>query len=301
MLGAICGDVIGSIYEFNNTKNYHFPLLTKESTYTDDSILTAAVAMWVYTDNTHSYDSLERTLRKIALSSDFENPMGGYGSGFLTWLNDPYGCALPKYVQHNIKDLPEPVYQWGRPYNSCGNGSAMRVSSVGWFYDTLEETEYVAGISARITHSHPEGIKGAQAIAAAIWLARTGKSKEEIKEYIVLKYGYDLSKDWKYWHKSYRWDGTCQGTVPQALICFFESKDYIDAVRKAVSLGGDSDTLACITGSVAEAYYGGVPDVLLNKILPKVNQRIKDIVRGFAYCAKQYDKILSVRAKELLK
>ena len=143
----------------------------------------------------------------------------------------------------------------------------MRVSAVGWFFDTLEETERVAKISAEITHNHPEGIKGAQATAAAIWMARNGKTKEEICAYIEQAYGYDLHKTWSYWHPIYGWEDSCQGTVPQALICFLDSTDFEDAIRKAVSLGGDSDTLACITGGVAEAFYGGVPKEMAERVM----------------------------------
>jgi ADP-ribosylglycohydrolase len=292
MLGAICGDVIGSVYEFNNTKDYDFPLLTKESSYTDDSIMTAAVALWIMNDPEHTYWQLDRLMHKVANMQDFKHPMGGYGSNFQAWL---YGkqWTLPEYVHYDIPDLPDPRYchpevGCGHPYNSCGNGSAMRVSPVGWAFDTLEETERVAGISARITHSHPEGIKGAQSTAASIWMARKGKTKEEIRDYISAKYGYDLSKSWDYWHKNYHWDATCQGTVPQALICFLESTDFIDAIRKAVSLGGDSDTLACITGGIAEAYYS-IPECLLQDVLPHVNHII---VRWVCDCCTDYKEFL---------
>ena len=146
----------------------------------------------------------------------------------------------------------------------------MRVSAVGWFFDTLEETERVAAISAAVSHNHSEGIKGAQATAAAIFLARTGKTKEEIRAYIEERFGYDLHKNWEYWHPLYYWEDSCQGTVPQALICFLDSRDFEDAIRKAVSLGGDSDTLACITGGVAESFYGSVPDEMRTRVLSRL-------------------------------
>ena len=158
----------------------------------------------------------------------------------------------------------------------------MRVSAVGWFFDTLEETERVAKISAEITHNHPEGIKGAQATAAAIWLARGGKSKEEICSYIETRFGYDLRKTYAYWHPIYGWEDSCQGTVPQALICFLDSTDFEDAIRKAMSLGGDSDTLACITGGVAEAFYGGVPKEMAERVLEKVPVTFKRILDAIA-------------------
>jgi ADP-ribosylglycohydrolase len=158
----------------------------------------------------------------------------------------------------------------------------MRVSAVGWFFDTLEETERVAGISAAITHNHPEGIKGAQATAAAIFLARTGKTKEEIRDYIEKTYGYDLHRTWEYWHPIYDWESSCQGTVPQAIIAFLDSTDFEDAIRKAVSLGGDSDTLACITGGIAEAFYKEIPEAMADRVQARFPQefvKVLDAVR----------------------
>jgi len=158
----------------------------------------------------------------------------------------------------------------------------MRVSAVGWFFDTLEETKRVAAISATITHNHPEGIKGAQATAAAIWMARSGKTKEEIRDYIEKTYGYDLHKTYEYWHPFYRWESSCQGTVPQAIICFLDSENFEDAIRKAVSLGGDSDTLACITGGIAEAYYKEIPKEMACRTsvpFPKIFNKILDAMR----------------------
>jgi ADP-ribosylglycohydrolase len=154
----------------------------------------------------------------------------------------------------------------------------MRVSAVGWLFDTLEETERVAAISATITHNHPEGIKGAQATAAAIFLARTGKSKYEIRDYIEKTYGYDLHKTWEYWHPIYHWEDSCQGTVPQAVIAFLDSTDFEDAIRKAVSLGGDSDTLACITGGIAEAFYRQIPKEMVDHVQALLPQAFVDIL-----------------------
>ena len=167
------------------------------------------------------------------------------------------------------------------PYNSWGNGSAMRVSAVGWAFDTLEETENMAKLSAEITHNHIEGIKGAQATAAAIYLARTGNSKKEIKEYIEKKYGYDLEKSWDYWHPIYKWESSCQGTVPQAIIAFLDSADFEDAIRKAVSLGGDSDTLACITGGIAEAFYKKIPSEFAKRVWEKLSDEFRDIIQWY--------------------
>ena len=259
MLGAIIGDTIGSAYEFHNTKDYEFDLFLSNSAYTDDSVMTMAVAYWLLKDKAHSYQGLEDIMVKFG--EKYPCPMGGYGGGFYTWLFEPDGL-------YNFDDrygaAPYESKTGRHPYGSWGNGSAMRVSAVGWFFDTLEETERVAAISAAITHNHPEGIKGAQATAAAIFLARTGKTKDEIRDYIEKQYGYDLHKTWDYWHPIYRWDSSCQGTVPQAMIAFLDSCSFGDAVRKAVSLGGDSDTLACITGGIAEAFYKDIPKVFID-------------------------------------
>jgi ADP-ribosylglycohydrolase len=156
----------------------------------------------------------------------------------------------------------------------------MRVSAVGWFFDPLEETERVAAISSAITHKHPEGIKGAQATAAAIWMARNGKDKEEIRDYIEKTYGYDLRKTYEYWHPIYHWESSCQGTVPQAIIAFLDSTDFEDAIRKAVSLGGDSDTLACITGGIAEAYYKEIPKHMAERTMRIFPQIFNDVLEG---------------------
>ena len=271
MLGAIIGDTVGSIYEFNNTKEYGFRLFNSESEYTDDSIMTMAVARWLLDDPAHSYQGLEDAM--VAFAKAFPCPMGGYGTGFYYWLFRP---ELLRAFDGRYGESPYVSRSGRHPYGSFGNGSAMRVSAVGWFFDTLEETERVAAISAAITHNHPEGIKGAQATAAAIFLARNGKSKEEIRDYIEKTYGYDLHKSWEYWHPIYDWESSCQGTVPQALIAFLDSTDFEDAIRKAVSLGGDSDTLACITGGVAEAFYGDIPkemkDTVMNLLPPEFKQ-----------------------------
>ena len=273
MLGAMIGDTVGSSYEFNNTKEYDFRLFDSESNYTDDSVMTMAVARWLLDDPGHSYQGLEDSM--VAFAKAFPCPMGGYGTGFYYWLFRPQSL---RPFDDRYGDSPY-VSRTGRhPYGSFGNGSAMRVSAVGWFFDTLEETERVAAISAAITHNHPEGIKGAQATAAAIFLARTGKSKEEIRDYIEKTYGYDLHKTWAYWHPIYDWESSCQGTVPQALIAFLDSTDFEDAIRKAVSLGGDSDTLACITGGVAEAFYDDIPKAMKDKVMSLLPPEFKQIL-----------------------
>ena len=238
MLGAIIGDTVGSVYEFNNIKIIDFPLFSVKSNYTDDSIMTMAVASWLLNDSQHTMETLEEAF--LSFAKKYPCPMGGYGGMFFRWL----------FKSKNIRE----------PYNSWGNGSAMRVSAVGWMFDTLEETEHVAGLSAAITHNHPEGIKGAQATAAAIFMARSGKSKEEIRDYISTKYGYNLNRTCDEIRPVYDWDASCQGTVPEAMVAFFDSTDFESAIRLAVSLGGDSDTLACITGGIAEAFYKDIPD-----------------------------------------
>ena len=273
MLGAIIGDTVGSAYEFHNTKDYDFTLFLGNSAYTDDSVMTMAVAYWLLKDKGYSYQGLEDAM--LLFGNNCPCPMGGYGGGFYRWLFQP--DALKRYGA-----TPYESKTGRHPYGSWGNGSAMRVSPVGWFFDTLEETERVAAISAAITHNHPEGIKGAQATAASVFLARSGKTKEEIRSYIEDAYGYDLHKSWEYWHPIYGWEDSCQGTVPQAIIAFLDSSDFEDAIRKAVSLGGDSDTLACITGGIAEAFYKEIPRFMaerVTKVFPQEFNRILDRVR----------------------
>ena len=277
MLGAITGDTIGSAYEFHNTKDYNFTLFLGNSAYTDDSVMTMAIAYWLLKDKEHSYQGLEDIM--VMFGEKCPCPMGGYGGGFHTWLFHP--VDLYNYDDQYGKAPYES--QTGRhPYGSWGNGSAMRVSAVGWFFDTLEKTERVAAVSAAITHNHPEGIKGAQATAAAVFLARSGTSKEGIRDYIERTYGYDLHKTWDYWHPVYGWEDSCQGTVPQALIAFLDSSCFEDAIRKAVSLGGDSDTLACITGGIAEAFYKEIPKAMADRVarpFPTIFNKILDAVR----------------------
>ena len=267
MLGAIIGDIAGSAYEFHNTNDYNCNLFPKGSNFTDDTVMTMAVASWLLKDPERTHKALEDEMVRFA--NEFKCPKGGYGGGFRRWL----------FLTEERK-----------PYNSWGNGSAMRVSSVGWFFDTLEETERVAEISASITHNHPEGIKGAQATAAAIFLARTGKSKEEIRDYIEKRFGYDLHKTYADWYGHYDWDESCQGTVPQAIICFLESEDYEDAIRKAVALGGDSDTLACITGGIAEAFHGYIlaemADAAYERIPDSFRNLISDFEKASAYVSR---------------
>lgn len=262
MLGAIIGDTIGSVYEFHNIKTTHFPLFDPRSNYTDDSVMTMAVADWLLTDPQHGMDTLETSFLNFA--QKYPCPMSGYGPGFYRWLFEPETFVEGK--RH--------------PYNSFGNGAAMRCSANGWMFDTLEETERVAGLSAAITHNHPEGIKGAQSTAAAIFMARNGKSKEEIRDYISTKYGYNLNRTCDEIRPVYDWDSSCQGTVPEAMVAFLDSTDFESAIRLAVSLGGDSDTLACITGGIAEAFYKNIPDSIALKIWELIPEDFKAIFRA---------------------
>lgn len=236
ILGAIAGDVIGSVYEFNNTQTTDFPLFKRETTFTDDTVMTIAIA------------------DAILHNKDFSQTILDYGKRY---PNRGYGTSFFKWLAH---DTPAP------PYNSWGNGSAMRVSAVGFAYNDLDTVLKKAEKTAVVTHNHPEGIKGAQATAAAIFLARTGKKKAEIKAYIEQKFGYDLDFTLDEIRPTFPFDESCQGTVPQSIVAFLESTDYDSAIRLAISLGGDSDTIACITGGIAIAFYKEMSQVIVDKI-----------------------------------
>lgn len=250
LCGAIAGDIIGSVYEWHTTKNTDFYLFTLSSKFTDDTVMTVANADWLLTG-----DSL------LGVMQDYGNryPHAGYGGMFRSWLRE---------------DEP-------KPYNSFGNGSAMRVSPVGWAFDTLEETLEAAKQSAEITHNHPEGIKGAQATSACIFMARTGKSKQEIKDYIEKRFGYNLSRTCDEIRPTYDFDVTCQGSVPESIIAFLESTDFESAIRLAVSLGGDADTMGAITGGIAEAYYGGVSEHIRKEVLKRLPNEFIVVMQKF--------------------
>lgn len=266
MYGAILGDIIGSPYEFDaGEKTKEFPLFSENSVWTDDTVMTVAVADAFLTAG---LDASEEILRQQLVKSlrfyGKRFPKAGYGLRFWKWL-----------------------HSWRpKPYFSCGNGSAMRVSSVAWLYNDLETVRRAARISAEVTHNHPEGIKGAQATAAAIYLARTGCTKEDIKDYIVREFGYDLSRTCDEIRPGYHHIQTCQETVPEAITAFLEGESFEDVIRTAVSLGGDCDTVAVIAGSVAEGFYG-VPEELketCRKILPVALLRILQVfeMRNFS-------------------
>lgn len=250
MIGAIAGDIIGSVYEFDNIKTTDFDLYQQASTYTDDTVLTVAIASSILT-------SIPYAVSLRAFGRAF--PLAGYGGSFINWIwSDDAG-----------------------PYNSWGNGSAMRVSPVGFAFDSEEEVLCEAENTAKVTHSHPEGIKGAQATALAVFMARTGETKEAIKNQITRRFGYDLDRKLDDIRTYYTFDVSCQGTVPQAVIAFLESDDFEDAIRKAISIGGDSDTLACITGAMAQAYYKQIPLDIVAEACKRLPQKLLDIVDQF--------------------
>jgi ADP-ribosylglycohydrolase len=255
MLGAIAGDVIGSVHEGAGTKTKDFPLFVEGSCFTDDTVLTVAVAEKLLRGGEY-VDLFHAAVR--------EYPLAGYGGTFIRWAG------------HGKRE----------PYNSWGNGSAMRVGPVAWAFDSLDDVLSEAERSAAVTHNHPEGVKGAQATAAAVFLARTGHDKAAIKSHIEAEYGYDLSQTLADIRPAYRFDVSCQGSVPQSIIAFLESADYEDAVRNAISLGGDADTMAAIAGAIASAYYGGVPDHIRGPVLQRLDDRLMGVLTEFEqrYC-----------------
>ncbi len=261
MYGAILGDIIGCPYEFDRgEKRKDFgPLFIDESAFTDDSVMTVAVAEGLM--NAIETDS-DECIRKSIIDSmkkwGKKYPYAGYGSRFIRWvLSDD-----------------------SQPYGSYGNGSAMRVSAAGWLFDTLEETRHAARLTAEVTHNHPEGIKGAEAVAAAIYLARTGVSKEEIKEYVTREFEYDLTRTLDEIRPTYFHRESCQKTVPEAITAFLEGENFEDVIRGAVSLGGDCDTLTCIATGIAEAFYG-LPEDMRGECRKRVNKDMLEILDRF--------------------
>lgn len=252
MLGAIAGDMIGSVYEFDNRRTKEFPLFVEATAFTDDTILSVAVADVILQGGDYALAFKDYYQR-------YPNPMGSYGARFHQW------AASEKL----------------EPYNSWGNGSAMRVSPVGFAGETLEAVLHEAERTAAVTHNHPEGIKGAQATAAAIFLARTGNSKAHIRAYITRTFGYDLNRTIEAIRPTYTFNESCQETVPEAMVAFLDAADFEDAIRNAVSLGGDSDTLTCITGGIAHAFYGSVPDAIAQQVWARLDEPLGNIVRAF--------------------
>lgn len=260
MYGAILGDIIGSPFEFDRgDKTKNFKLFSRRSHFTDDSVMTLAVAealLKVGQDVT--VKEIEDAVISSMQSWGRRYPHAGYGGYFSQWIR-----------------LKHP-----QPYNSFGNGSAMRVSAAGWLYDSIEKTRTVAKATANVTHNHPEGIKGAEATASAIFMARNGSSKEDIKKYIENEFHYDLNRTLNEIRPGYHMDETCQKTVPEAIIAFLEAKDFEDAIRNAVSIGGDTDTLGAITGSIAEAYYG-IPEWLITECRKRINRDMRIVLDDF--------------------
>ena len=266
MIGAILGDIIGSPYEFDmGDKRKDFPLFCKKSTYTDDTVMTIAVcAAFLDSGKDASDEQILKNLEARMREFGKQYPDAGYGLRFRQWLNDPESGA----------------------YNSLGNGSAMRVSSVAWLYNDMDAVRHAARLSAEVTHNHPEGIKGAEATASAIFLARTGHSKAEIKEYVEQEFGYDLSRTCDEIRPTYHHVETCMETVPEAITAFLEGESFEDVIRIAVSLGGDCDTLTAIAGSIAEGFYG-VPDELKEECYRRLPEPLLEVLRKFEKLTKK--------------
>jgi len=250
MIGAIAGDIIGSVYEHRPIKTKDFPLFDPHCRFTDDTVLTVAVAEAILSG---------RSYAEAVRDFGHRYPRAGYGDSFLEWL-------------HSAR---------AHPYGSWGNGSAMRVSPVGCAFLGEEEVLWQARLSAEITHNHPEGIKGAQATALGVYLARIGSTKDEIRTAIEDRFGYALNSTVEAIRPTYLFDVSCQGSVPQAIICFLDSDSWEDAVRNAVSLGGDSDTMACIAGGLAEAFYGGVPEAIRARVEATLPADLWSVVSDF--------------------
>ena len=255
MLGAIAGDIIGSVYESNPIKTTEFPLFHPSCRFTDDTILTVSLAESILTGQ-----SYEKSMKEYYR----QYPFAGYGGMFHQWA----------------------TAEISRPYNSWGNGAAMRISPVGIAYDNIETVMSKAKKFTEITHNHPEGIKGAQATAVSIFLARKGKSKADIKEYIQKQFGYNLHFTCDEIRPKYSFDVSCQGTVPQSIVAFMDSIDFESAIRLAVSLGDDADTLACITGGIAQAFYKKIPSFIEQKVYEILDDRLREVTEKFmtTYC-----------------
>lgn len=260
MYGAILGDIIGEPFEFDRgTKTKEFPLFSDKPQFTDDTVMTIAICEGILNAGLDADESLMKNEMIKSMQKWGHNyPRAGYGQRFYMWL----------------------VQEKTEPYNSFGNGSAMRVASIGWLFDSLERTREVARWSAEVTHNHPEGVKGAEAPAAIIWLSRNGKSKEEIKEYVIKEFGYDLSRTCDQIRPSYRHVESCQGTVPEAITAFLEGNSFEDVIRTAVSLGGDCDTLTDIAAGMAEAFYG-IPEMYKQKVIEYTTDEMHEVMKRF--------------------
>ena len=254
MLGALAGDIIGSPYEFYNTKSMDFELFTEWTKFTDDSVMTLAVAKWLIEDAEHSARHLIRCMQELGR----RYPRAGYGGNFDWWLR---------------QENPQ-------PYNSWGNGAGMRVSPVGLYAKTLDDALELAEITASVSHNHPEGIKGAQAIAASVFLCKDGKSKQEIKEYVEETFGYNLSRTIDDIRPNYYFDVSCQGSVPEAIIAFLEGNSFEEVIRLAISIGGDSDTIGCMAGAIAACRYP-IPDDIAKRCDSLLTEDLRDMKDRF--------------------
>lgn len=250
MIGAIAGDIIGSIFEHRPHKSVDFPLFNPYSRFTDDTVMMLAVARALMEKSSYG-EEMKELGRKY--------PKAGYGGTFIGWL-----------FEDEIK-----------PYNSWGNGSAMRVCPIGLYFNSDEQVLREAKATAEISHNHPEGIKGAQSVALAIWMANEGAGKEDIRNRINTEFDYDLDRSVEEIRPGYRFDVSCQGSVPEAIIAFLDSSDYESAVRLAVSLGGDADTQACIAGGIAEAYYGNIPEAIQREVRGRLPADLLEILEEF--------------------
>ena len=260
MFGAICGDIIGSPYEFGQMKNYNFRLFVPDAHPTDDGILTCAVAQAILDlDNIYDFDELEEHCATRLIEFGRNHLNVGYGGNFRKWL---------------LGEITGRQKSWG-------NGSGMRVSAVAWAYDNLDYVEVAARASAIPTHGSPEGIRGAKAIAAATYLARSGYDKEEIKDYIERKFYYDLDRTIDEIRPTCSFDVSCMGSVPVAIRAFLDGHDWESCVRNAVSVGGDADTIGAMTGAIAEAYYDGVPEAIRDRCLDMLPNDMKRTLRGW--------------------
>lgn len=264
MIGAIIGDVIGSVFEWHNTKTTDFELFSRESRFTDDTVMTVAIAdalLSKQSDRNLIKDEIES--RKVYSGKlrqyGHRYPGAGYGSMFNNWL----------------------ASNTQKPYKSYGNGSAMRVSPIGFAANSIEEVLRESKRSARVTHNHREGIKGAQAVAVAVFMAKNGKGKKDIKDSIESMFKYNLNRKLDDIRITYKFDSSCQGSVPESIIAFLESEDFEDAIRKAISLGGDSDTIACITGGIAQAFYKKIPTTIINDTMFRLDIGLKTIIKEF--------------------
>lgn len=254
MLGALVGDIIGSVYEFRNTKSMDFELFCHFSSFTDDSVMTLAVAKWLMEDEAHTINYLIGCMQELGN----RYPGAGYGGNFSWWLRQE-----------------EP-----KPYNSWGNGAGMRVSPVGLYAKTLDEALALAAVTASVSHNHPEGVKGAQAIAASVFLCKQGKSKAEIKEYVEKTFFYNLDRTINEIRPTYDFDVSCQGSVPEAIIAFLEGNSFEEVIRLAISLGGDSDTIGCMAGAIAACMYP-IPDDISEKCDAILTDDLREIKDSF--------------------